>query len=51
VAVVSGTGRVPQKQAEMLGLAHFLRKPIEISELLQLFADHCNPAPLATKVS
>ena len=60
VAVISGTGRFPQKQAEMLGLTRFLRKPIEMTELLQLFADHCDAAPsicppgkspLASKVS
>jgi CheY-like chemotaxis protein len=45
VAVVSGTGRVPEEQAKMLGVTRFLRKPIEISELLQLFADHCGTAP------
>ena len=44
VAVVSGTGRLVERQAEMLGLTRFLRKPIEISELLQLFAHHCGAA-------
>jgi len=47
VAVISGTGRFPEKQAEMLGLTRFLRKPIEITELLQLFADHCDAAPVS----
>jgi CheY-like chemotaxis protein len=46
VAVISGTGRFPEKQAEMLGLTRFLRKPIDITELLGLFADHCGAAPL-----
>ena len=45
VAVISGTGRFAEKQAEMLGLTRFLRKPIDITELLQLFADHCGAAP------
>ena len=44
VAVISGTGRHPEKQAELLGLTRFLRKPIDIDELLQLFADHCGAA-------
>ena len=45
VAIVSGTGRLQEKQAELLGLTRFLRKPIEIDEILQLFADHCGAAP------
>jgi CheY-like chemotaxis protein len=44
VAVISGTGHAVERQAEMLGLTRFLRKPIEIVELLQLFADHCGAA-------
>ena len=31
----------------MLGITRFLRKPIEIAELLQLFADYCGAVPPA----
>ena len=41
VAVVSGVGTVVQSEARSLGLTTFLRKPVDISELRQLFVHHC----------
>ena len=41
VAVVSGVGTLVESEARSLGLTTFLRKPVDISELRRLFADHC----------
>ena len=41
VAVVSGVGTVLQSEARALGLTTFLRKPVDISDLRQLFVAHC----------
>ena len=45
VAVVSGVGTLLQHEAKALGLTTFLRKPVDVTELLQLFVDHCGAQP------
>ena len=49
VAVVSGVGTLLQHEAKTLGLGTFLRKPVDISELMQLFVDHCGAQPRAAR--
>jgi len=34
-------GTLVESEARSLGLTTFLRKPVDISELRQLFAHHC----------
>jgi two-component system response regulator MprA len=41
VTVVSGAGWAVEREARSLGLTVFLRKPIELDELLALFKDRC----------
>ena len=41
VAVMSGGGWATEADARRMGLAVFLRKPVEAKELLGIFADHC----------
>jgi CheY-like chemotaxis protein len=40
-AVVSGVSTLMQTEANALGLTTFLRKPVDVNEMLQLFVDHC----------
>ena len=40
VVVCSGTGFIPEKQTELMGIAKFLRKPTDIKDLLQLFIEY-----------
>ena len=42
VAVMSGGGWAVEADARKLGLAHFLRKPVEVDQLLRAFEDHCD---------
>jgi CheY-like chemotaxis protein len=44
-AVVSGASTFLQPQASGLGLTTLLTKPVQIDELLRLFADHCGTEP------
>jgi len=44
-AIVSGVGTLRQSEARSLGLTTFLRKPVDLSEVRQLFVEHCGSHP------
>jgi CheY-like chemotaxis protein len=48
-AVVSGVSSLMQTDARTLGLTTFLRKPVDVNELMQLFVDHCGAQPRAAR--
>lgn len=41
VAVMSGGGWATEVDARKLGLTVFLRKPVELDQLVKVFTDHC----------
>jgi CheY-like chemotaxis protein len=49
VIIISADGRVDQKAAAM-GVAAFLKKPIEVDSLLDLIARYCGAAPAPVSV-